>query len=89
MDQDIIIDSNNNQLLIKRSITKKTFRGASFNRTAIVDERTRETVSRLIEKEFFDIPKEEYWRDGERDELIKAALNMGLIKLADKLTLFT
>lgn len=61
----------------------------SLNRTEIKDEKTIETVSRLIKEKFFSIKKHEWWRDEERNELVKTALNLGLTGLADELTLFT
>ena len=87
MDQDIIIDGD--MLLIKKSITKKEFKSEVFNRTTIRDEKTKETISRLIKSEFFSITEGEWWRYSEQDELIKAALNLGLTELASELTLFT
>ena len=65
------------------------FKSASFNRTIIMNEETKRVISRLIETEFFAIKESEWWREGERNELIRTAINLGLIELADDLTLWT
>lgn len=64
----------------------KTLKSESFNRTVLSGTKTEEILLRLIRKEFDSIPKDEYWRDYESEELIKVAINLGFIDLAAKMT---
>lgn len=86
-DPEVIV--NGNCLMIRKDISTVQLKSSSFNRTIILDENTKETVSRLIKEKFFSITEGEWWRDSERNELIKTALNLGLTELADEMTLFT
>lgn len=67
----------------------KNFESSSLNRTVMLNDKTKEIVSNLIKREFFSVKEGEYWKYQRQDELIKAALNMGLSGLAAELTLFT
>lgn len=85
MNHDIIL--NEDTLLIRNGLT--TIKSTSFNRTVLINDKTKEVLERLIWDAARAIPKEEYWREHEYNEYIKTALNLGLTELADKLTLWT
>lgn len=83
--QDIIL--NEDTLLIRSNLT--TVKSSSFNRTVLINDKTKEVLERLIWDAARAIPEAEYWRQSEYDEYTKTARNLGLNELADKLTLWT
>ncbi len=80
---------NGDCLMIRKDISTVQLKSSSFNRTIILDDGTKETISRLIKEKFFSITEGQWWRESEKNELIKTALNLGLTQLADELILFT
>ncbi len=85
MSQEIFIDENNNALFIRKDCLKSK----SFNRTVILNEKSKEIISKLILEKANSIEKYEYWRFDEIDELTKTALNLGLTEVADEIIQFT
>ena len=85
MQNDIIL--NEDTLLIRNGLT--TIKSYSFNRTVLINDKTKEVLERLIWNAARAIPKDEYWRESEYDEYTKTARNLGFNELADKLTLWT
>ena len=85
MTNDIIL--NEDTLLIRNTLT--AVKSSSFNRTVLINDKTKEVLERLIWNAARAIPEAEYWRQSEYDEYTKTARNLGLNELADKLTLWT
>lgn len=58
----------------------------NFRKTELISEETKKIVGESIIKDFLSLDPSEYWvYDQRRQELINAALDLGLVDVADKL----